>query len=371
MRRVLHFIHTRGPGGAETVFLSLLKGLDPAQWESIPVLTGDGWLEEQVRALGFTPVIIPSSGSFDVKCLMRLRALVRSHGIDLIHGHLQGAAVYGALAGLISGVPTIATFHGASDLDLPGSTGALKGVVFGRVIDHAVFVSRALRRMAVDGALVAPNKAEVIWNGVDPAEFRPREGVRERRGNRDDGPPRVLVGSVGNLRAPKDYPTLLRAAALLASKDSVRFRFVVYGERTEPLYSDLLRLREELGLTDRQFAFLGFHESVAEVLRDLDVFVVASQSEGFSLAIVQAMASGVPVVSTRCGGPEDIIQHGRDGILVPRGDPSALAGEILRLAGDERLREELVRAGRRKVESQFSLAAMVMGYDRVYRKALS
>ncbi|MFH1763283.1 MAG: glycosyltransferase family 4 protein [Gemmatimonadota bacterium] len=370
MKRVLHFIHTTGPGGAETIFLSLLKGLDGSRWDSVPILTGPGWLEENVRNQGLLPVMIPSSGSFDHRFLRRLRLLIRKQHIDLVHAHLQGAAVYSALAGAVTRVPVLATFHGFPDLELPGGIGSVKSLVLRRLIKRSVFVSGGLRRKGIESRLARPKRAEVIWNGIDLHAFPFRNQSDIRSGERSSRSGETLVGSIGNIRPLKDYPTLLKAAASLTSGGRCRIRFTVYGERTEPLFSQLLGQRDDLGLSESQFSFAGFRDDISTLLPDLDMVVIPSSSEGFSLVAVQAMACGVPVVATRCGGPEEIIEDGVDGLLVPSGDPQALAAAIHRLASDGELQRGIVQAGREKVRARFSLGAMIAAYEEVYRSIL-
>ncbi|EQD46462.1 Glycosyl transferase, group 1 domain protein, partial [mine drainage metagenome] len=139
----------------------------------------------------------------------------------------------------------------------------------------------------------------------------------------------ILVGAIGNIRAAKDYGNLLHAARALVDR-SDRFRVVVAGQYGGTLADDLMRLRSQLGLEERVF-FLGLRADVATVLHNLDLFVLSSRSEGFSIACVEAMACGIPVVATRCGGPEEILDA-RTGILVPAGNPSALADAVHRIA---------------------------------------
>src|SRR5690606_25498155 len=123
-----------------------------------------------------------------------------------------------------------------------------------------------------------------------------------------------------------------RAAAHLSPDQ--RLAFAVVGQRTEPLHEELCALRDSLGLRDR-VAFWGFREDAPEVMAAFDVLAISSKSEGFSLAAVQAMAAGTPVVATRSGGPEEILTDGVDGILVERRSPEALAYGIRTILEDE------------------------------------
>lgn len=318
---------------------------------------------DRARELGLPVDVLPTAGRFDLHLLRGLYRLVREHDIRLVHAHLFSPAVYASAVRLLAGVPVVATFHGLSDAAASGFGGRLRY----RLIERnaaAVAVSEPLAD-ALGRAGLERDRVHVIHNGVDTGAFASgdRAAVRDELGVAEGS---ILVGSLGNLRAAKDYANLIRAAALLAHDP--RFRFAIVGERSEPLYSELLELRDELGLTDR-FHFWGFREDVPDVMAAFDVLVISSSTEGFSLAAVQGMAAGTPVVATRSGGPERIITDGADGLLVPPGNPVALAEAIARIADDRDLRTSVVECARRTVASRFSLSAMLDRYEELYGEA--
>jgi len=206
----------------------------------------------------------------------------------------------------------------------------------------------------------------VVFNGIDTAAHaRPRdEAVRRELGVSGD---EVLVGAVGNIRPSKAYPVLLEAAAQLRRNSPRQYRFVIVGDTRSPLHAELLEQRRALGL-EETVCFTGFREDVHRLMSAFDVYALSSSAEGFSLSTVQALAAGVPVVATRCGGPEEILADGESGILVPTGSPSALAGAIESIAGDADRRRRLVEAGRHLVARRFTLEAMVRGYEAIYEE---
>lgn len=365
MKRILHLIDTRGPGGGETVFLSILESLGP-EWESVPVVAGSGWVEDSLRSAGFAPLSIPSSGTLDH--IRKLTALIRRESIDLVHTHFSTTAFYASIAGRLSGVPVVSTFHGAPDLRSPGWKGEIQRRVIRGAGTTTVCVSRSLKKQAVTEAGFAEDRIDVIYNGIDADVYRPGDERRLRAalGGGDDT---LLVGSVGNVRTLKDYPNLVRAARVVKDRGGDRIHFLVVGEQTSPLYDEILALRSELGV-DETVTFLGFREDVPDFLRAVDLFALSSSLESFSLVTVQAMATGLPVVATRCGGPEEIVSVGEDGLLCPPGDPEALASSILQLASDRELRARLGSAARKKAESRFSQSAMVRAYEQLYRSLL-
>lgn len=365
--RVLHLLDTTGPGGAETVFLTLLTSLGP-EWENIPVVAGPGWVEDAVRGAGLSPLMIGSSGRLDLPYLRALIRTMRAQEIDLVQTHLFSTTLYGGVAGRVLGIPVISTFHGNPDLRATGWQGQLKYRLIRSCTSKVVCVSAALRDRTMEMAGFRKEELAVIPNGIDTELYRPGDFPELKR-ELGLPPETFLVGSVGNVRPAKDYATLLRTAAVARKRLGEAVRFVVVGQRTPPLYDQLLALRAELGLEDT-VTFLGFQENVPELLRGLDLFLLTSAHEGFSLVTVQAMATGLPVVATRSGGPEVILTHEKDGILVPSQDPSALAEAIGRFKSSPESRKAFGKAARRTAMDRFSTAVMVKAYEGLYREGL-
>ena len=364
MLRVLHVIESWGPGGAETVFADLASGLDASRFESTIMLSRDrDWLFEEVARRGIRPIVNHSSTGFDLTYLRRLVQTIRRRGIQLIQSHTFGTSVYAAAAGIICRIPVVCTFHGEPDL---GRTARLRRAKYGilaRGASRIVSVSRALARDVADAHPFPAEKLAVIHNGVDTERFRPGSSaaLRESLGSSNG---ELVVGAVGNLRRAKGYEVLLAAAAELARR-GVPLRFAIVGQASGELYDELTRQAAELQLGDR-VRFLGFREDVDTLYRAFDIFALTSHSEGFSLATVQAIASGLPAVATRCGGPEEILTDGVDGLLVPPGSPQALADALERLAADGPLRARLSIAARETAISRFSVDAMLRAYERLY-----
>ncbi len=364
--RVLHLIDTTGPGGAETVFLQLADGLRQRGWDSRAVVVGAGWVLDQVREIGLGVDVVRTRGRLDFGYLLALRALIRRHRIQLIQAHLFSPAVYASAIGAITSTPVIATLHGSSDTTAPGIGGRLRYQLLERRA-RVVCVSETLRDELLSRQRLSVDTVSVVHNGVDVDIFAAADGtrVREELGVSARG---ILVGALGNVRPAKDYATFIRAAATLAADE--RFHFVIAGERTQPLYGELLELRNELRLESR-VQFIGFREDVPDLLAGLDTLVISSSSEGFSLAALQAMAAGTPVVATRSGGPQGILTDEEDGLLVPVRSPQELAAAVRRLADDPALASGLRTRARETVREQFSLSAMLDRYERLYAESLS
>jgi len=210
-------------------------------------------------------------------------------------------------------------------------------------------------------------RSVVIANGVDPSRFSTTrdESVRRELGIAEH---EVLVGAIGNIRRPKSYDVFLRAAAFLRSR-SDRYRFVIVGEPSGSLYEELLDLRKKLQL-ETAVSFLGLRSDVPTLLRGFDVYVSSSTTEGFSIACVEAMASGVPVVATRSGGPEEIVEDGVSGLLVPTQQPDLLGEAIQKVAEDRALAARLRERALARVHERFTLPVMLREYERVFSQVL-
>lgn len=368
MLNVLHVIETGGPGGAETVFRELARGLDQSRFRSFAVVPEEGWVSEKLHADGIPYEIIPVKRSADLVYLRNILRLVARERIDIIQAHLLSSNLYAAIAGVISRIPVIATFHGEVDVSHRDRLLGLKCRLINWGADAVVFVSKHLRRYYCESTALRPQLTTCIYNGIDPTRFARRSGRPLRSQFVADE--EILIGAVGNVRSAKGYDILLRAAALL-KQDFPACRCVIVGDTAaNHLATELSELHRTLGLGDT-VRYMGFRDDVEQILNCLDVFVLTSRSEGFSIATVEAMAAGLPVVATRCGGPEEIIRDGEDGLLVDNGSPEAVAAGVRRLIVDPVLRERIGASARESALERFSTQAMVKGYTSLYERVTS
>jgi glycosyltransferase involved in cell wall biosynthesis len=368
MTNVLHLINTGGPGGAETVFLGLIRGLDRDRWRPVPVLPNPEWLSERLLEVRVEPIFMRSRVPFEISDLRQLASVVRKQDIQLIHSHLFGPSVVGCLLGIAMRVPVVCTMHGEGDLDPGERFRGLKFRLLNRAAGRVVFVSDPLRRYFLNAGSLRPDLTTVVPNGIDVARFADTRdpSVREEWGIRNED---FLVGAVGNLRTAKGYDVLLRAAALLRERGP-GYRFVIVGQAQGELYRELLDLRERLGL-QAEVHFAGFRDDVHRVMQAFDLYAITSRSEGFSLSTVQAMATALPVVATRCGGPEEILEHGRTGLLVDPESPEQVAAAIERLRHDAGERQAMAARARNAAHSRFTIEAQVRSYERIYEECLA
>ncbi len=358
-RKVLHLIDTGGPGGAETVFAQVATDLASRGFQNIAVVSRDAWLASRLRSGCLEPRILPAKGSLNRKYLAGILRLIREERPDVLVTHLLGPAVYGSVAGLWTGTPLLAILHGQSDLGPSERFRGAKAALIRRGAARVVFVSGQLRDVIAPRLGLSPKQCIVISNGVDVAGIG-AAAPAPLRADLDFPSDTFLVGSVGNLRRPKAYDVLLRAARIAIDQEP-RLRFVIAGDNAVPLHGELLALRGGLGL-DRHVHFLGLRLDVPAVLKALDAYVLSSSTEGFSIACCEAMAAGLPVISTRSGGPEQILDGGRCGLLVPPNDPSALAEAIVKITRSPAEAARLAELGRARVSAHYGTDAMLGSY---------
>jgi len=363
MIRILHTIDTTGPGGAETVFVNLVKGLDRQKFEPTVVIKGPGWVCDELVKNGITPLFINSKGSINLKYLFELILVIREKKIDLIQSHLLGSSLYCSLAGMICGVPVVSTFHGFVDIHTKERFYSIKSWIINRGSTRLVFVSDKLKDFYVGKKGFSAKKSVTIYNGVDTSIYKPQpdDSVRKKLGLKPDN---VLVGSVGNIRPAKGYSYLLEAARLVVNQNP-QFRFVVAGQGSGKLYESLLDLRKKLEL-ENHFFFIGFEPDVSKFMNNLDLFVLSSISEGFSISTIEAMACGVPVIATRSGGPEEIVSHLKNGILVDICNVENISGCIIELYGNKVLKQSIVLNSTDYVEKLYSNNMMLDRYIHIY-----
>jgi glycosyltransferase involved in cell wall biosynthesis len=363
---ILHLIETAGTGGAESVFIELIKRLPANRWRHIPVVPSHGWIFENLSAAGHRPIIVQEAFSFDPSLVIRLASIVRRERVGLIHAHLFGSAIRAAATGWLCDVPAIATLHGQADIAPNEKWLRAKLAIMRKGLDRLVLVSEPFRKEFIDAAPDFAANSVAIPNGIDVARYEEAQPESRKTLGIDSG--KFVIGAVGNAHPAKGYDVLLRAVRILKDR-GVAMQCVIVGEMFGAIGERLAALRSELGIEDR-VVFTGYRSNVPELLRAFDVFVLSSNAEGFSLATIEAMAAGVPVVATRCGGPESIVADGRTGLLVGVGEPARLADAIERVAHNAPLRERLVAAARTVVHNQFTIDAQVDRYDRLYREVI-
>jgi glycosyltransferase involved in cell wall biosynthesis len=353
-------------GGALQVVRSLLDGLPREEFSQRLVCGPESAPEGALVVPELVREIRPRS---DAAALVRLTRIFAKERPDVVHAHTYKAGVVACMAARIAGVPAVLfTPHGhifSRGANIPGVPTGLK-------LEALRWVTRAAQGCAdritalsdpdldqqVALRLSPASKYVVVRNGIDVDRFaRPRSRLFE-------GSP--VVGAVGRFSQEKGHRHLIEAmASVRPLLPAARLVLVGYGSLEGELKGQVVRL----GLQDA-VTFAGERDS-AEVLPSFDLFVQPSLYESQGLALLEAMAAGVPAIGTRVGGVEDVVQSEETGLLVPAADPHALAGAIVRLAGAPWLAAALADRASRRVRDLFSAQRMLGAYSRLYHDLIA
>ena len=330
--RVARVIARLNIGGPAQHAILLAAGLDRARFVTTLVTgvvgRGEGDFSGMAHARGVDPVVIPELGrairpARDLTALIKLVRLFRALRPDIVHTHTAKAGTLGRLAARLARVPVkIHTFHGhvlEGYFSRPVTRAFLEiERRLARTTDRLVTVSPRLKAQLLAMGIGRPEQVEVVPLGLDLERFRRARPasptLRPSLGLADDVP---LLGIVGRLVPIKDHVTLFQALARLhAEGRAVHLTVVGDGEERARLEA----LASSLGL-GRRIHFLGWRVDLETILKELDVVICASRNEGTPVALIEAMAAGIPVLSTDVGGVADLVTHGLTGWLVSSGRP--------------------------------------------------
>lgn len=368
--RVLLVTVGLGVGGTEEQIKKLALRLDPLRYEVLVcALKGDGVVAHELRTRGVRVVTLGGGSTQDIRVLFRLWRLIRRERPHIVHTFLFWANIAARLVGRLLSVPVlISSYRGL------GKTMTWSHRLLDRLTvwpsHNATCCSDAVRQTVTARIAWRPERLVTIHNGVDRIRFdaivqlapHSRRVQAHDLGLRGDGP---VVGTVGRLVEPeKGFSILLQAMAWLqAAPEGPPCQLLIVGEG--PAESRLCALCNELGLTDH-VVFAGLRRDVAALLPCMDVFVMPSLSEGFGIAIVEAMMARRPVVATSVGGIPEVVVPGETGLLVPPGDPIALAEAIRDLLRQPDMAARMGRMGRQRAEANFSVETMVARHQAFY-----
>jgi glycosyltransferase involved in cell wall biosynthesis len=365
--RVGFVLHVMQVAGAEMLVAETIRRLGSRIEPTVLCLDAVGPLGEQLRSEGVDVVDLHRRPGRDWRVAWRLAREIRLRRIEVLHAHQYTPFFYAALARLLSlGRPRlILTEHGRHYPDVVSSKRRiLNRLVLDRLASAVnaccSFSAQSLGRL--DG--FAPKRIEVIENGIELSRYThppDRKTLREKLGLELH---RRYIANVARFHPVKDQTMLLRAFAGVASQSS-DVDLLLVGDG--PLRGELEALTVELNLRER-VRFLGIRSDVPEILAAVDVFALTSVSEAASLTLLEAMASGLPVVVTAVGGNPEIVREEREGLLVPRGDASATTAALLRLLNDSEASARMGAAGRARVKERYQLDQTVSTYYQLYQR---
>lgn len=371
---VVHIIHRLAVGGLENGLVNLINATAPDRYRhAIVCLTDYSDFRERIRQADVPVIALHKRNGKDLGTHLRLWRVLQNLRPAIVHTRNLPAFEYQLVAACSGVRGRIHGEHGRDMYDLDGSNRKYNLLRKGLspLISRFITVSQDLAQWLIRTVGIRREKVQHICNGVDVHRFHPRTGPRMPLGPEgfvSDGT--LVVGAVGRMHAVKDQLTLVRAFLHLVQSHTEAkkyLRLAIIGDG--PLREECLTLLRVAGA--EHLAWLpGERGDIPELLRAFDLFVLPSIAEGISNTILEAMASGLPIVATRVGGNPELAEDGGTGTLVPAAHPEAMADALYSYLGD---REKLSRhgqAGRRRAETCFSIEAMVSGYLSTYDAVL-
>jgi len=383
---LFHESYFRSLYGAQTGLLNLLQYLDRDRFHPLVVCPGEGVFTERVGELGVEVLRVPlPSGlsTFGGSLLRaspvekgwrflqlwpqvgRLARLIRQRAVCLMHCNTVRSVLSSGWAARLSGVPLV--WHVKGD----GSHGVLDAAAL-RISDRMIAISEDVRASVERRFPSARGRVVTVRDGIPTDRFRPDvsgHDVRKEFGFQND---EVVVATVGGLVPRKGFEVFLDVARRLAG-ECPQVRFLVVGdisnETDRPYKEHLLRLGADL-IHQGKLVFAGWRDDMPQVYAAIDVLGLASSIEGLALVVIEAMATGKPVVRTAAAGAEDTVVPGETGYVVPVDDAAALADALKRLVNDPDRRQRMGARSRERVTALFSAEAMARGVERVFTETL-
>lgn len=366
---IVHIVHRFDTGGMENGMVNLFNTLPPDRYRhTVVALTDYGDFRQRITAQPVEFHALRRAPGLGIGWTLRLWKLLRSLKPDLVHTRNLAALEAQFIAAAAGIRATVHGEHGRDVFDLYGQN--WKYNLLRRAakpfVSNYIAVSQDLETWLRLAIRVPPRKLHHIYNGVDSEKFHPREGARPAFAHPDS----IVFGSVGRMVAVKDYPTLTRAFIQLVRQQperAARVRLVIVGEG--PARKTCLDLLQAAGLA--HLAWLpGARDDIADIMQVLDVFVLPSKNEGISNTILEALASGLPVIATAVGGNLELVEEGVNGMLVQPGDVGGMAQALLAyLDTPARIAEHGTHARQHAVQ-RFSIPVMAEAYSLVYELTL-
>lgn len=361
--RVVHLESGRHLYGGAQQVCGLITGLAAEGIENVLICPRDSAIANTVGRMDRAAEVIeiPMRGDLDIALPGRLRSLLESRQPNIVHVHSRrGADHFGGWNARWAGVPAVLTRRVES--------AEFKALALLKYQPYAaiIAISRAIEAQLKDNVGLAQNRVHYVPSGVDTDRYRPIE-ARGRLAELYGLPAGAFtLGVVGQLILRKGHARLFDALPeLIAAHPEVQV--LCFGQG--PLQQELEQQIQKLALT-AHVRLAGFRNDLAWLLPELDCIVHPAEREGLGVAVLEALSCRVPVVASAVGGLVDIIEHESTGLLVDLGDDEGLLAALRRMVQDPGLRQRLGEAGRRRVETAFSVGSMTTGNLSIYREVM-
>ena len=371
---IAHVIFRLDVGGLENGLVNLINQMPPGVYRhAIICVTSATEFRNRITASDVTIIELNKKPGKDLMVYWRFFWALRRLRPDVIHTRNVNTIEFQPIAALAGVRTRIHGEHGWDVHDLHGTSRKYRVLrkIVRPFIDRFIVVSTGLRDYLTESIRVPPERVVLIYNGVDLGKFCPRE-TRERETKQADsaGGEPIVIGTIGRMKEVKNQRLLAKAFIGLANqcpdgRSRVRLLMVGDGPLRNGLMNDLSKARLKA-----VSSFPGARDNIAELLRGIDIFILPSRNEGISNTILEAMATGLPVVATRVGGTPEIVFDGITGTLINDDDVPGLMSAISNYVEDPELRRRHGLAARERVQADFNLDLMVGKYLDVYSQSV-
>jgi glycosyltransferase involved in cell wall biosynthesis len=358
--KILHVETGRHLYGGPQQVIYLVTALRDMGHDNLIVCPPGSGIDNAAREAGIPVRNLFCAGDLDLPFAYRLAQFIGQSKPDIVHCHSRrGADVLGGLAASFADVPAVVSRR--VDNTEMRLVAALRYRPFRKVIAISEAIARELRERGVEDDRLA-----IIRSAVDVGRFERRGDCGRFRAEYGVPDSALLIAAAGQLIPRKGHRYLLQAAAELGATHG-EFRVLVFGEGY--LHNQLQAQAESLGISDI-VTLAGFRDDLDDYVGCFDVFVHPALAEGLGVAALKAAAAGVPVVGFEAGGLVEAVEHGVTGILVPPEDVGALRAAMAGLMDDPVLRDRLGRAGRKRMQKDFSIATMAQSHAALYESVI-
>lgn len=330
-------------------------------------LDAAGSLADELQHAGYGVEILQRRPGIDPHCMMRLARFCRQHRVGLIHAHLYAPFFYAAASRLCGhSTPILYTEHGRTEPFRPVRRRMLGNRLLLRSCDRVVAVGQWVREGLIANEGLPAERIEVVYNGVDLPQFATDPDTRQRlRHEWGMGGDHFLILQVARLAAVKNHVLALQSMSRLV-KQVPQARLFLVGDGPERETIEQTVRAQQL---QNHVRLLGRRDDVRQLLAAADAVLLTSRMEGISLALIEAMAAGVPCVATDVGGNSEVVAHGATGYLVSE-HTETIAGHLARLAADRELRQQFGQAARGRAQECFDAGKMHASYQHIYHRML-
>lgn len=361
-RRLLFLIDKLTYGGAQTVLWNIAENLDRRYKVYVVALFAGGEVSEKLKEINVPTECLFMQSPFSLKGYIeyapQFTSFIKNNKIDLVHSFLNASGFYGGIAAWRAKIPSILNAHG------PLSRGKVKimEVMSRNINDYLVAINdmtlREAKRTRMWGSR---SRVKLIYNGITPLKKIAIKKVKKET---------IRLTMVANFFPEKDHATLIEAFEVLQKQGNLSLELRIVGDGEERFKADVIRYVKERNINNITFCGSLGLEEITEIMAQTDIFVLSSHSEGLSISATEAMSVGVPVIASDVGAMRELIDHRKDGVLVPPRSVEKLAGVIEELSLDRVLREDIGRRAIGKVETKFSLGKMIDEYQNLYSSCL-